>query len=265
MQAHTFLSAAGLSLLLATAGAQGAIVVTETFDASTDAATGYVHGQGLVENATGFGTGWSGKWRDGTAAGSYITSHQDGVAQGAGTNTRTIFRDIAPDLTSTGQMWFSLDIKKDNTTSTASLAFFAAPAGTPPTQAELLWVGSTGGFWRAGIGGASSTAIVPGAWQTLTGVIDYANDQAVIWVDLTGASYDPATGAATGSVQSYPFAHTAAIESIRLAKQGSTTVQFDNLRIATLSTDLGVALVPEPSVVLLGALGGLALIRRRRA
>ncbi len=239
---------------------QAAILAFDSFDASTDAATGYVHGQGLVQNPTGFGSGWEDKWRDGTAVGSYITSHSDGVAQGAGTNTRTIFRSIQPTLTNTGQVWFSLDILKNNTTGTASLAFFAGP-----TAPELLWVGSTGGFWRTGIGAASTTAIAPGEWQTLTGVIDYANDQAVIWVDVAGASYDPATGAATGEVQVSAFTATDPIVAIRLAKQQDTIVQFDNLLIAEFGSDVGVSVVPEPSVtVLLSGLGLLGWLRRKK-
>jgi uncharacterized protein (TIGR03382 family) len=81
-----------------------------------------------------------------------------------------------------------------------------------------------------------------------------------LWVGATGSTIDvsnPADASVSG------ISSLAGIQGIRInGYNGSASQSFDNLTIATTLAEVNA--VPEPTAALLGGLGLLALLRRRR-
>lgn len=235
---------AGMSLPLSDA----AVLAQETFPFGT---SGYT-GSELTGSA---GTGWSGSW--GNASGQKFYVAASGFATSSTNGTAIIFRNFSAPLPTT-QVWFSYRVHKNIAEGTARVTFFAGGA-------ELL-TGVDGSHWE--VGGQDGGSYPVNTWQTVKGVIDYVNDKVVLWAgsDFSAASYDVTTGVSSGEVLTNPWAGSTPIDRIRLSKTGSAQGSFNDLLIATEGSDVGIntTMIPEPSAALLGGLGALALLRRRR-
>ena len=108
--------------------------------------------------------------------------------------------------------------------------------------------GTAAGYWTA----AARTigTVVPGA---------NASVQIRAWALASGATYELAAAAAGGQVGK------SAILSIKTGGDGNPPSLPANLAgLASFAIVGGSPVVPEPSILALGALGGLALLLRRR-
>jgi MYXO-CTERM domain-containing protein len=101
----------------------------------------------------------------------------------------------------------------------------------------------------------STVPVVNGQTYRLVAQLDFDNDKLNLWVDPTAA--DLATPDATRA-----YTNTNWSSAVRLASGGTGSTTWDNLVVATDWSDPG--LVPEPSMLWLGGIGALALLRRRR-
>ena len=105
---------------------------------------------------------------------------------------------------------------------------------------------------------SAGTTLAPGGGGFITTVSGVADSQGnafgIVWFDSTLQS-----GEAAGSANTYGF-YTQA--SFVMPAPGSTTAFTGT--VTNSPTNANLPLVPEPSVAILGALGALGLIRRRR-
>jgi hypothetical protein len=235
------------SLLGSAALSQGAIIVSENFNT-------YSGWGGLIgENG---GTGFSGAWYDG-GAGSNIYS-PDGHALGISAAKR----DLPATIGDTGTLWLSFDWSMQDDTNGANTGalqqwgtFSFFNGGSEIFAIGNPWQGNT---WK--LGGVDSGISSVGARKT--GVVEFtlglgATDSAKLWIGATGSPVD-VTGTAAATVSGFNLNGAGTIRIMGAAEQ-----TFDNLAMGT--TMLDVDAVPEPSAALLGGLGMLALLLRRRA
>jgi hypothetical protein len=112
------------------------------------------------------------------------------------------------------------------------------------------------GVEESGVGTTlSSIPIAANTLYTLMVMLDFDNNVLGLWVNPdsndTESSYDV----------SRSYGATNWSTAVRLASAGGANITWDNLAIATTFSEA----IPEPSAALLGGLGALGLLRRRRA
>ncbi len=234
------------SLLGSAALSQAAVLVSENFDTYS--------GWGGLFGENG-GTGFSGAWYSG-GVGSNIYSpggHALGISPAK--------RDLSATVGETGTIWLSFDWSCNDDTNGANTGasqewgtFSFFNGGSEIFAIGNPWHNNT---WQ--LGGVDSGISNVGARKT--GVVEFtlglgATDSAKLWVGATGSPVD-VSGAAAATVSGFDLNGVGTIRIMGTAEQ-----TFDNLLIGTTMSD--IAAIPEPDAALLGGLGMLALLRRRR-
>lgn len=141
----------------------------------------------------------------------------------------------------------------------AERLFFGVPGGGAATD--------TIGIAESGVGETlGSIQLVDGRTHTMVAVVDFDNDLVGLFADPDGVSdfWDVSDGSNSADV-TRPYAGTNWSTAVRFGSGGEVT--WDDATVALNDpTDVGLlaTAVPEPSVALLGGLGLLALLRRRK-
>lgn len=232
-----------VSLFSSVASSQAAVLWTENFNSYADG--GFTH-----QGASG---GFGGSWYATTG-----TSISGGVVTGSGNIRRDLGATFAATVGATGTIWVSFDWGhvSSHTGTFGGLTFFEDDDST-----ERVLIGNTFDPANWNMNGAPSTTGVSSIGMK-TGVaritlnVGAANDVIDLWVAAAGSPVD---------VSGAPMATTSdrTLENIkRIRIMGGNDQTFDNLVFGT--TMLDVDAIPEPSTALLGGLGLLALLRRRR-
>jgi MYXO-CTERM domain-containing protein len=235
------------SFLGCSALSQGAVLWADDFNSYGNG--GFAH-QGL-------GTGFGGNWFQ--IGGGGTISIASGVVTGNGDIRRDLGTTFSGTVGSTGTIWLSFDWghNSSHTGTYGGLTFFDGDNST-----ERVLIGNTFDPANWNMNGAPADTGVSSIGMK-TGVaritlnIGAANDVIDLWVGATGSPVD---------VSGAPMATTSDrnLEAVRVIRiMGGNDQTFDNLIIGTTMSDVDA--VPEPSAALLGGLGLLALLRRRRA
>lgn len=185
------------------------------------------------------------------------------------TNDTGDWIDNYKDSTDSGTLYYSFDITIDNNAGETGGGGFFTALQLYSVNSERLGVGN---YWSSlnwgyfGGGDGDLTGPVPyvvGQTVNIAVRVDFnasANDNFTIWLN-------PVAGVAEGSQAAALTTSTTdrngQFDNVRLrAGNGSAATTFDNIIFATEFAD--VVAVPEPSTALLGGLGALLLLRRRR-
>lgn len=246
------------------------------YDQFSGYSSGLIAGQGQ-------GSGWSGSWSSGATNDSYITTGlthplggvgQSGDAVEIGANTSAdgtvnISRALASTISAVGTYYFSFLINITDNPNNAGLVL--ADADT-----DRLYVGSWNGQggnteWRLtkydGSYVGQNTGINDTAGTTFHLVVRFelksgSNDVADLFINPANAA--ALAGASDATVS---FADFSQIGNITISRNNSSTADgsfiMDEVLIATQASDV-FAPIPEPHVALLGGLGALLLLRRKR-
>lgn len=228
------------SLLGSAALSQGAVLWSLDFNGYTD---GDLNAKSVGE------PGFPGNWFNGSAI---VTS---GVVT-SGNTTASLNQSFAAAVGSTGTIWLSFDWGHNNTGDHAGtyggLTFFVED------YPSLTEVGLLGNNWDTATWTGSSVSNI-GIKTAVAQIMlsDLGNETIKLWLGTTGSPVN-VSGIADATITGLELS---AVNALRV--NGGTNQTFDNLVIGT--TMLDVDAVPEPSTALLGGLGMLALLRRRRA
>lgn len=273
-----FLGAVGAMLLAATAPA--AIIAHDGFE-------GYTSGSNL--NGGSLGNGWTGNWfADGnhtTLQTTIMVDPNGNVATGsqaAQLQATANLSDVAnhmsrPFAAQTGTVYVAFLIRNVSGVGSDDFYNFQVSDGATGNNSAMLGIGIRNAannpfFARVGSSSNSTTNASTNATQGTDfllvgkfwkdGSINYNRaDLFINPVDFTepGTADASATFGGTGI-------NTLSLFSVRnFQPESGDTVLIDELRIATTFEDaLGGLPIPEPGVALLGALGSLLLLRRRR-
>jgi hypothetical protein len=232
------------ALLGSVALSHAAVLVSEDFSYSD----GGLNGQ---NGGTGFSSTWS---------------SSSNVTSGVATATSDSSRDLATAFAASGTLWVSFDwgyaADPSEGASYGGLTFYIG--GSEKFLIGNTWPGTNHDVWQMN-GSAQTSEVNYGGMKTGVAKITLgtgATSTVELWVGATGSPVD---------VSGAPIATTtnrelAGVNRIRINGQDfgfSNPQSFDNLVIGTAMSD--VAAIPEPSAALLGGLGLLALLRRRRA
>ena len=226
------------SLLGSAALSQAAVLWSLDFN-------GYADGE--LSGAVGQ-PGFPGNWFNGSAS---VTT---GVVT-SGTTTATLNQSFSAAVGATGTIWLSFDWGHngpgDQAGTYGGLTFFEDnyPALTEKGLLGNNWDSAT---WT---GAAVSTIGMKTAVAQIT-LSDLGNETIKLWVGATGSPVN-VSGTADATITGFEFS---AVNALRV--NGGNSQTFDNLKVGT--TMLDVAAIPEPGSALLGGLGMLALLRRRR-
>jgi len=225
----------------------------------------YADGTVLTTGNPAVGPGFPGNW----FAGSGTVTVTGGVAQGSGSVHADLGNTFSATVGSTGTLWVSFDWGHD--TSTAStfggLTFFNHVWDGGSVFSEKGLIGNTWdqANWSLNQGDMSSADGIQTSISSIgmkTGVVRITlggsgNSIIDLWVAATGSPVDVSgTPMATSTGLNFSEAN-----NIRI--MGGNDQKFDNLIIGTTMASVGA--IPEPSAALLGGLGLLCLLRRRRA
>ena len=257
---NTPLAALTSSALLGSAAlSQAAIILQDNFS----------YGDGGLSMQSG-GTGWgSNVWFAANA------SVSGGVAVGAqGAWDQAQKRNFADTLgvsataNLTNILWVRFDwghsAEISQNTGYGGLTFYT---GTSDGGTENFLIGNP--WWNevgdtqwtiSGGSGDKYTGISSNGMKSGVAKFDLGAGTVSLWVRATGSTVnvsDPADASVSGL-------SLTGIKGIRInGYNGSASQSFDNLTIATTLTEVNA--IPEPGAALLGGLGMLALLRRRRA
>jgi hypothetical protein len=238
---------------------QAAIIIQDTFS--------YDDG-GLGGNNGG--TGWgSNVWfsANSTVSGGVAVASQGAWDQAHKRNFADTLGDSAT-LNLTDILWVRFDWGHSATVGAGSgyggLTFYN---GTSDGGSEIFlfgnpwWGAATDGEWNiSGGSGDNYTGISSNGMKSGLAKLDLTAGTVSLWVRATGSTID-VSDAADASVTG--ISTLAGIKGIRInGYNGSASQSFDNLTIATSLSEVNA--IPESSVALLGALGALALLHRRR-
>jgi len=172
---------------------------------------------------------------------------------------------------STGWVWtsFTLESNSSDTRRGSAVALVNGPDvsdGGNWAQNHVSFAGLAQWQLRAVPANASNTGVTTNAPDSIIGAVNVDTGTAYMWVNPDGTDqFDPADGGTADATLidskfEGPFDHL--FLTGRNAATSSPT--YDDIIVATTSADVGLVTVPEPSTLLLGGLGLLALLRRRR-
>jgi hypothetical protein len=244
-QKNTRLAALTCTAFVGTAAlSQAAVIIADDFS----------YGNGGLSGQNG-GTGFSGAWSGSMSVTSGIAIAND--------NSSRSFSTAFP---STGTIWLSFDwgYAADPTEggSYGGLTFYVG--GMEKFLVGNTWPGSGHDLWQMN-GSAQTSEVNYGGMKTGVAKITLgagATSTVELWVGPTGSPVDVSGSAIAISTGR----ELAGADSIRIGGadfgNGGNNQSFDNLIIGTTMADVDA--VPETSTALLGGIGLLALLRRRR-
>jgi hypothetical protein len=229
----------------AAATSQAAVIWSNTFD-----------GDNADVQYDPVGPGWPGNYFDQQGGTVSITS---GVLTGTG-GTAAIKADTDTTFSATvgapGTLWLSFDwgqVTAQN--SWGGITFFNS------ANSEIGKIGNTdnSGFWNVGGATPTSTVSTQGMKTGVARIVLAAAGPSTVdlWVGVTGSPVD-VSGAALATSTALTLNDTRYFRFL-----GGDAQTLDNFVVGT--TMLDVDAIPEPSSTLLGGLGMLGLLRRRRA
>ena len=231
------------SLLGSAALSQAAILWQQNFN-------GYIDGTELNTGGNTTPTGFGGSWYNGTGQ-ITVTS---GVAQGSGNSWADLGTTFSTTVGATATLWVAFDWGHDSTNTGGTyggLTFFDAGG-------QKFLIGNTydAAYW--GMDGATdgaTTVEMIGRKSAATRITLGAGlDTVDLWVQDSAFSLDANFNPiVSGSALATATAELSDVNNLRI--MGNNGQTFDNLSITS---------IPEPSAALLGGLGMLALLRRRR-
>lgn len=246
---HTHLAALACASLIASAAmSQAAVIIADDFS----------YGDGGLDGQNG-GTGFGSNFWFQTS-----TSVSGGVA--GGTGNASARRNFAATLGTTGTIWLSFDwgnsSKPTENGSYGGITFYETQADFDANQRFLIgntWPGSGHDVWQM-TNATPTTELNYSGMKTAVARMDLGAGTVSLWLGATGSPVD-VSGAAVATASGLSLTN---LGGIRINGQdfGGVGQSFDNLIIGT--TMLDVDAIPEPSTALLGGLGLLALLRRRR-
>lgn len=243
---NTRLAALTCAAFVGTAAlSQAAVIISEDFS--------YTDGSLNGQNG---GTGFSGAW----SSSSNVSS---GAAATVGADS-TAFRDLSSAFSSSGTIWISFDwgyaSTPQNGGSYGGLTFFTGVDENfligntwPDPSPHNVWsINGTAVSSESNVGMKTAVARI----QLGTGATSIVD----LWVGATGSPVD-VSGAALLTSTGRDLDGVNRIRILGYSGNGANQ-SFDNLIIGTTMADVDA--VPETSTALLGGIGLLALLRRRR-
>ncbi len=232
------------AILGAAAMSQAAVIWSNTFD-----------GDNADVQYDPVGPGWPGNFFDQQGGTVSIVS---GVLTGTGgtaaikADTNTTF---SATVGSTDTLWLSFDwgqVTAQN--SWGGISFFNSG------NSELGKIGNTdnSGFWNVGGATPTSTVSTQGMKTGVARIVlgGAGNSTVDLWVGATGSPVN-VSGAALATATNMNLGDTRYFRFL-----GGDPQTLDNFVVGTTMADVDA--IPEPSAALLGGLGMLALLRRRR-
>jgi hypothetical protein len=272
-----FIPMAAFVCCVLSGSAQAALIAYEGFDytASTSLASA-AGGTGFTAGSWGTGPSFpnGGSWTVGTVGLTYGALQTSGLtATGLGGAT-AIGRNLAASSGGpASSVWISFLVSNMGNNLTGISLFDGNTEGT--------FSGRIGSLQTTFYGGAGNPVATQ---QTFgTGTNDLNTHMYVINFDATGANpvinawIDPdfsslgvgssPTGGLSTSITSAQGAQIYDFNAVRLglfSGVGSQTGNFDEIRVGQTWADVSPVAIPEPSAALLGGVGILALLRRRR-
>ncbi len=199
-------------------------------------------------SAVGSGTGFSDNWSAGTISGGEI-------AVASTTSYRTLTSSIT---TNTADFWLDAKLEMSNKTGStwAGLSFFNGG-----TEDMFFGADSASSAWEfdtRGMGDQTSTVSVVN--DAMTHIVAHITSTSIdMWIDPSDISSIAALGTADKSFTVNPVTDQAQWTRLRIGAGGQTITSES----VTAATTFGEA-VPEPATMSLLALGGMAMLRRRK-